>query len=321
MRLRQLISLALPARCYRPGRAGFIFASLVFSSQSLAATDILILQSHDSPPYRMTVAGFESGLANGKLDAAYQTLALPNGNDGEALNQLLQNASPKLILTLGTPATHALLARAGKTPIVACLVLDIDELLQNANATGVGLSFPAGLQWTWLRRLLPEARQIAVLYDPRQGSALFQSLHKQAQAEGVELLQAPAASAEDVPGVMRNLPAQLDALWAVDGTAAYSAAAVRELLLYSFRNRVPLIGLSEQWVKAGALYALDWDYADLGAQTADLAREILIKGVPPASLPPLPPRKVRVVLNFKTAEHMKLQISERWLPEISEVAP
>ena len=299
--------------------ASIILAGLIFSTVVSAATDILILQSHDSEPYQATLAGFKSGLANSKLDAAYQTLALSSNTDSNALSQLLQNYHPKLILTLGTPATRASLAQVKKTPIVAGMILDTNELRQSPNSTGVGLNFPASLQWLWLRRLLPDARQIAVLYDPRQGSTLFQALQTQAQAEGITLIQAPAASAEAFPSLMKNLPPQLDALWAVDGTAAYSAAAIRELLLYSFRNRVPLIGLSAQWVKAGALYALDWDYSDIGVQAADLAKDILLKNTPPTSLPPLSARKVRPVLNIQTAEHMKLQISERWLPEMSEV--
>ncbi len=297
-------------------RLCFIFA---WSAIALSATDILILQSHNSTPYQLTLAGFQSSMASSSLEVAYQRLDIPSSSDTNALIQFLQNYKPKLILTLGTPATRASLSQVKQIPMVAGLVLDIEELGQNVNATGVGLNFPASVQWLWLHRILPEARQIAVLYDPRQGSALFQTLQKQALADGINLIPAPAASAVDLPALIKNLPTQLDALWAVDGAAAYNPAAVRELLLYSFRNRVPLIGLSAQWVKAGALYALDWDYSDLGAQSADLAKDILLKGISPASLTPLTPRKVRPVFNTKTAEHMKLYISDRLLSEMSEV--
>lgn len=293
--------------------------TLLFCSFALAATEILILQSHDGEPYRQTLNGFQSGLADAKLQIVYQTLNLTQPLDAGALAQQLQNNPAKLIFTQGTPATRSALAEVKNTPIVASLILDTEELRQNPMATGVGLNFPVNLQWLWLRRLLPDARNIAVLYDPRQGTALFQAIQKQAETEGINLVQAPAVSAEHFPALMQTLPSQLDALWAVDGAAAYSPAAVRELLLYSFRNRVPLIGLSSQWVKAGALYALDWNYNDLGEQAAELAKEILLQGAMPASLPPQSPRRVRPVLNLKTAEHMKLQIPERWLPEMSEV--
>jgi putative ABC transport system substrate-binding protein len=257
-------------------------------------------------------------LAHSKLDVAYQSLAISSTADTEALSQLLQNYHPKLVLTLGTPATRASLIQIKDIPIVAGMILDTEELRRNTNSTGVGLNFSASLQWLWLRRLLPDARQIAVLYDPHLSTALFHALQTQAQTEGITLIQAPTDSAETFPALMENLPPQLDALWAVDG-AAYNTASIRELLLYSFRNRAPLIGLSAQWVKAGALYALDWNYSDLGAQAADLAKDILLKGTPPATLLPVSAREVRPVLNIQTAEQMKLHISERWLHEMSEV--
>lgn len=293
---------------------------LIYSPLAAAATEILVLQSHDSPPYQQTLSGFQAYMREGKLDdVAYQTLSLSQPNDTAALSQTLQSGKPKLILTLGTPATRTALTLVTEIPVVASLILDTDEIRQHRTATAVGLNFSAELQWQWLRRLLPDAREIAVLCAPKPGNTLFESLEKLAQAEGINLIQATVEDAENLPKLMESLPPQLDALWAVDGATAYSASAVRELLLYSFRNRVPLVGLSAQWVKAGALYALDWDYGDLGAQTAELAKAILLKNVLPSALPPLSPRKVRPVLNLKTAEHMKLAIPERWLAEMAEV--
>ncbi|WKJ90336.1 ABC transporter substrate binding protein [Methylomonas montana] len=290
-----------------------------FSARTLAATDILVFQSHDSPPYQQTLDGFKAGLAARGVEADYQIHILHNDAGTEAFSQPLQNPTPKLIVTLGTPATRTVLANERTIPVVAGLVLDTEELRKNQNACGVGLNFPAALQWNWFHRLLPEARQIAVIYDPRHGSALFQALQQQARAENATLIAAPAMEPEDLPSLLQSLPPQLDAIWAADGTAPFNSAAVRELLLYSFRNRTPLIGLSAQWVKAGAFYALDWDYADLGDQVAELASNVLRKGMSPAALTPQEPRKVRAVINSKTAEHMKLPLSERWLPEIAEV--
>ena len=284
------------------------------------ATDILILQSHDSAPYRQTVQGFSNTLVQHGLHANIETHTVGD-EPAPVVTERLRAQAPQLLLALGTPATRATLATDQTVPIVACLLLDSQELHGQARLTGVGLDFPPALHWRWLRRLLPDARHIAVIFDPRRGTPTFHDLQQLAKADGVELVPAPATAPEDLPRLLKELPAQLDALWAVDGVAAFNAVAVRELLLYSFRNRTPLIGLSEQWVRAGAIYALDWDYADLGAQAADLAWNILANGAAPSSLPPQSPRKVRVIYNGRTLEHMKLSFPERWLGEISEVAP
>lgn len=281
-----------------------------------AATDILVLQSHDSPPYQQMLTGFQTSLSHRSAAGKYDVQTVLSAGDGIA--EIVQNQHPRLIFTIGTPASRAALSTEHKIPIVTGLVLGLEG--SPPNATGISLAFPATTHWLWLRRLLPDARHIAVIYDPRQGEPLFQALQQQAKSENISLIAAPAKAAEDLPSILQQLPPQLDAIWAVDGVAAFNAVAVRELLLYSFRNRTPLIGLSEQWVKAGALYALDWDYADLGDQAAELVTAILVKGAAPGGLPTQAPRKVRLIFNSKTAEHMKLTVPDRWLPDMIEVA-
>jgi len=291
-------------------------ACLAVCPCAAATTDILVLQSHDSPPYQQMLSGFQTSLANRATTGKYDVETVLSG--GEGIADILQSQHPRLIFAIGTPASRAALSTEHKIPIVTGLVLGFED--SPPNATGISLAFPATTHWLWLRRLLPDARRIAVIYDPRLGEPLFQTLVQQAKSENISLIAAPARAAEDLPVLLQQLPPQLDAIWAVDGVAAFNAVAVRELLLYSFRNRTPLIGMSEQWVKAGALYALDWDYADLGDQAADLVLAILVKGSLPNGLPTQAPRKVRLVFNGKTAEHMKLTVPERWLPEMIEVA-
>lgn len=291
---------------------------LILAFQLMAEPKILVIQSHDSLPYQQALQGFKNSLTAHDIQANYEETKIPEAAD--SLASQLQTSAPQLILTLGTPATRLCLAQTPTIPMVATLLLDTNELQQNAHATGVGLNFSATTQWLWLRRLLPEARRIAVIYDPKHNQAFFQNLQRQADSDNISLSAIAASSSEDLADLQQNLPSQLDAIWAIDGSVAFSPTTVRELLLFSFRNRIPLIGLSAQWVKAGALYALDWDYIDLGEQAAELALKILQKTTPgDDKLAPLEPRKVRPIYNTKTAEHMKLTEPNRWLPEMAEV--
>jgi putative ABC transport system substrate-binding protein len=91
-----------------------------------------------------------------------------------------------------------------------------------------------------------------------------------------------------------------------------SVNTAKEVLLASFRNKVPLIGVSDNWVKSGAFYALSWDYTDLGLQCADQAIKLL-SGTPVRSIPPEHPRKVTYTINTKIAEHMNIDIPESLL--------
>jgi putative ABC transport system substrate-binding protein len=61
------------------------------------------------------------------------------------------------------------------------------------------------------------------------------------------------------------------------------------------------MGLSEHFVKMGALLAVGPDYKDVGKQSGEFAAQIL-KGRDPEELPVASPRKVQLSLNLRTAE-------------------
>ncbi|GAB6140281.1 hypothetical protein JCM14076_10100 [Methylosoma difficile] len=307
------------ARIFAVCKVSVVLIILLGFSQTSIALDILVLQSHDSQPYQQVLQGFKDNMAAQGLSPDYTVKNIREVNEDTVKSQV-QAKPPALIFALGTPATHLALRCEQKIPILASLVLDVEEFRHNPNMAGIGLSFSADVQWYWLRRILPEAQQIAVIYDPSHGKGLLLELQKLAESGHVSLIPVPASNAEELPGLLQNLPAQLDAVWAVDGVAAFNTGtAVQELLLYSFRNRTPVIGLSAQWVKAGAIYALDWDYLDLGTQAADLASNLIKKGVKPNAIKAQYPRKVRPVFNEKTAEHMKLPTSPVLLQDMAEV--
>ena len=75
------------------------------------------------------------------------------------------------------------------------------------------------------------------------------------------------------------------------------------------QNRIPLSGDSTGLVKAGALFSLERDYADIGKQAGELASKIL-GGAAPATLSPEPPRRLLYSVNLKTARHMRIQLSD-----------
>ncbi len=297
-----------------------IVAGVLFFSNSLAGSKILVLKSHHSPPYEQTLKGFQNRLADSGLDVIQQISTI----DSNINNPILQNKQlqppPDLVFTLGTPATQTILALAERPPTVAALIFNASGLKQQQNITAVALAHSADTQWRHLRRLLPDARNIAILYNPTVSQATFQALQKLANTEKINLQAIKVNTRKDLPLAIRRLSPQLDALMALDASILNNAA-IRQLLLFSFRNRIPLVGLSAHWVKAGALYALDWDYYDIGEQSAELALDILQRHKSPSALPPQPPRKTRLVYNPKTVEYMKLKPGNWRNNNLIEVTP
>lgn len=94
-------------------------------------------------------------------------------------------------------------------------------------------------------------------------------------------------------------------------TLTMAPQSAKQMLLSGFRHKVPVVGLSDPWVKAGALYALDWDFEDIGRQCAQMALK------PGAAL--VYPRTVRLSLNLRTARFLKLDPGEALLKQASQV--
>ena len=126
---------------------------------------------------------------------------------------------------------------------------------------------------------------------------------------GLKLETQEVHTAQDVPAALERLAQKADVLWGAMDSMVMAPQQAKPVLLFSFRNSIPLMAPSLMWVKAGALFSLDCDYKDLGAQCGELAIKAL-QGAAPASLPRDVPRKVLYSLNLITAQQMKLIISD-----------
>jgi putative ABC transport system substrate-binding protein len=165
------------------------------------------------------------------------------------------------------------------------------------------------MQFAWIRKILPEARTIGVLYSPQENRAKIEAAGRVAQKMGLTLESQEISAPQDIPAALERLSQKADVLWGVADTVVLSPPLAKPILLFSFRNSIPFIGPSATWVKAGALWSLDYDYHELGAQCAELAEKIL-NGKVPGELAPEHPRSVNYSLNLNTARMMKITIPD-----------
>ncbi|MBC7840649.1 MAG: ABC transporter substrate-binding protein [Nitrospiraceae bacterium] len=282
---------------------------------------IAVITSQDTPPYQQLATGFREFLKNEGVIADFDHYVL-SGNAGKASEVILdiKKQPPRLILTIGTLATQTALREAGDIPVVAGLVSYLDDLRKSKNATGVVLDFPFVTQFEWMHKLMPEIKIIGVLYNRKENQAKIDAAVQAAKKEGLTLLPKEVESPRALPDALESLARSIDLLWGMNDQLVLSPQTAEAILLFSFRSGVPFVGLSSSWVKAGALYALDRDYNDLGAQCGELAIKIL-RGTNPNTLVIVPPRRILYSLNLKTANHMKLEFSPLIIMNAQQVFP
>jgi putative ABC transport system substrate-binding protein len=230
----------------------------------------------------------------------------------------MQQEQVRLLFTLGSLATQAAVRSGSELPLLASLILTADDLQQAKNATGVVLEFPADTQLQWLHKLLPAQPTVGVLFNAGENQQKIAAAAQVAQQLGLKLMAREVATPQELPEAMNSLSNQADVLWGITDQIVLSPQTAEPILLFSFRNRIPFVGLSTSWVKAGALYALDRDYPDLGAQCGEMAQQVL-QGTPAGTLPFATPRKIIYSLNLKTANYMKIEMSQALVEGASQV--
>lgn len=282
-------------------------------------TRIAVILSHGIQPYHEVLKGFQGSLRESGIAMPYEVYSLEGDrNKTDEVMRTIRQGKNRLLLALGSLATQTACKGASDIPIIAGMILNAEDLKGATNATGVVLEFPLEVQFQWLRRLLPEGKDIGVLYNPMENGKKMESAARLAEQMGLKLHAEKILSPKDLPGALENLAKRANVLWGVADKTVLTPQTSEHLLLFSYRNRIPFIGLSASWVKAGALYSLDGDYADMGKQCAEIALKVLA-GAELSSIPPVPPRKVLYSLNLKTAQDMKIQIPKEIVGGAREV--
>lgn len=285
---------------------------LIASPDSVCAESgrIVVLNGQDLKPYQDVLAGFQQSLSKQGINLPVEIHAL-QGNPAAAHDVFadIKKNGARLVVTLGSAATQAAVREVGHLPLMATMIVAADDIKPASNATAVLLEFPLDIQMQWIRRIVPAANSIGVLFNPKENQTKVSNALRIAKETGLTLVTQAVDTPRALPDALENLSRNVDALWGISDSIVMTPQTAEPILLSTLRNKIPLAGLSTSWVKAGALYALDRDYLDIGAQCGEVAGKIL-GGASPAALAPTFPRKVTYSVNLKTAGAMNLELPQ-----------
>lgn len=279
---------------------------------------VVIVTSSASPAARDLVTGFKRRLEQrgGRITGEVQLPPAPAG--GSAALAGMHIRSSDVVLVIGSEALAAVQRLDGNPNVIAALAFD-RAVADGGHVTGVGLDFPIEKQLQLLRRILPDGvHRAGIVFSPAHNARQIQLIQEAGRAAGLEILTRPVTAPSEIPQALASLATTADVLWGVADDLVITPETARSILLFSLRNRVPLIGLSSAWVRAGALIALERDYADIGAQCAEQAARLLA-GEPITAVRPEAPRRALYVINQRTAEQMNIRFSAETLRNAQEV--
>lgn len=222
-----------------------------------------------------------------------------------------------VIVAVGTGAMQAL-AQQHDVPVMNVLVprQAFEKIARqdgrnsdHRHFSAIYLDQPFSRQLNLIRLMLPEHKRVGVLLGP-DSAALAPGLRAAARQLGIRLMIEKCSGESELFPALHRLLNDSDVLLAVPDSEIYNRNTIQGILLTTYRHKVPLIGFSPAYVKAGALAAAYSTPAQIGRQTADMLQQLEAGRQLP---PPQSPRYFSVGINAQVARSLGLVIDEATL--------
>ena len=230
----------------------------------------------------------------------------------------LVHSAPGLIVGSGTPIAAALKEATSTIPIVFNLVNDpvgqgfVASLSRpGGNITGFTfIDFPLIGKWLeMIKEIAPGVRHIALMFNPDTTPFYPAFLHELEAANkslAVELSASPVHNEAEVEAAITAL-AREPGGGLIAAPDAFINNHRRAIMTLTEQHRLPAIYGFRQFAREGALISYGPDSGDIVRRSAGYVDRIL-KGERPADLPVQAPTKYELVINFKTAKALGIDV-------------
>ena len=274
-----------------------------------AAATVLVVTAEDSEIHVQALEGFKKSVVRNKVSVPIEYINV-TVTSPEVVRGIFSNNPPDVIVTLGRKAYRYVRKYAPGTPVVGALVY-FDDGEHTAVTTGVSLQIPAAVQVPIVIKSFPKVKKIGTLFT-KNTEQQCQQLGSYCIKNGFTFTAMYVESEKDFPAKVQEILPQVDCFIVVPDTSLYFTQSIRYLLLEGLRQKVPVIGLSNYFTKAGAVMSIECDYEEVGIQTSEMLQTVL-KGVSVTDMPIAFARKTRYTVNTFAAERIGLSISPETL--------
>ena len=224
-----------------------------------------------------------------------------------------------VIVALSPPAARAAKAATATIPIVFAIGADPVELglvsslnRPGGNVTGVTffINTLGAKRLELLRELVPSAKVIGVLINPRNPTSQSQTTDVQAaaRAHGIELMIVDASSERDIDTAFTSfVQHHVNAI--IVGADSLFLSRREQLVGLAARHALPTIYYLREFADVGGLISYGASITDAYRLTGGHVGRIL-KGEKPADLPVQQTVKFELAINLKTAKTLGLTVPQ-----------
>lgn len=291
----------------------------------------------DSQSYTIGISQFaEHGSLDNCREGFLQGLAEEGIVEGENLTVMYDNAQTdagtaslisdnyvskgvNLICAIATPSAMSAYNSAMNSdiPVVYTAISDpVSAQLADAsgnptgNCTGTSDALPVQEQLAMIRKVLPEAKVIGILYTTSEANSVstIEEYKKYASDYGFEIEAKGITVIGDVDMAAAELANKCDCMTNLTDNTVVSA--LQTVLNQANKVGIPVFGSEVEQVKAGCLASVGIDYTALGIQTGKMAAKILKGEAKASEMPYETISEPSFYMNSEVASNLGITIPE-----------
>lgn len=280
-----------------------------------------ILQYISHPSLDQIKQGVVDGLAKeGFKDGENATITFLNGQGDQSklqmMSQQLIGEKPDVLIPIATPAAKAMANETKTIPIVAGAISDpvgsglVTSLTHpSGNITGVKNEAPIADQITLLKKLLPNAKKIGVIYSANEenSKSYVKAITEKGTKAGYDIKSYAIQSSNDLAQTVQVMNQEVDVIYVPQDNGI--ASAFQTLMNEANKAKKPVFVSVDNMVKEGGLATVGQDQYQLGIRTAKLAAKVL-KEKDKTTLPFDVVSTGNVIVNEKKAKELGITIPE-----------
>lgn len=233
-----------------------------------------------SQQYQELLEGLERGLRSPTLQS--RKIDIVDIFEEGAMN-LARLRRYRLVVALGTRPAQVARDRFPESPMIFSMVLNPGRQGLDQLSTTTNQGIQGGIQArispvdyiSQIRRVHPGARTVGTLYASTDFKAYAMAIVEEGRRQGLRILCVDIKSNRElIPKFKGLLEENIDLFLMLPDTAIY-AKAHEYLFLEGLRHKLPVMGPSINYVKAGALWGVILSPYDIGLQTARMMEKAL----------------------------------------------
>ena len=227
------------------------------------------------------------------------------------------NSNVDLIMANATQAVISSATATSDIPIVGTSVTDYvttgtvkSNDAPGGNVTGTSDLAPIDQQVELLQKLVPDAKNVGILYCSAEANSVYQAEQAQKYLEkaGITAKTYTAADSNDIQQVVTKAADENDAIYIpTDNTIASNMEIVKNVTVPA---KVPVIAGEENMCSVGGLATLSISYESIGYNAGLMAYDILVNGKNPADMPIQYADDVTLKYNADIASELGIKIPD-----------